>query len=167
MNKQVVELMVVGEMLEVYTVGNEKVVHKTVNVVKKSSIVEHLVMTIVDKEYDFTEIDGEDPIASLNKAMAFLTTPKSPRNSAWFKEKILLVQAQKAGEVLDEEQLAFLADPRVAKSQDSHTTIIHNAAFQTDDLDAFDSDCTMCQGRHDVIYVVDSDETLTLAEESR
>nr|GEY05469.1 hypothetical protein [Tanacetum cinerariifolium] len=67
-------------------------------------------------------------------------------NNASVQEKILLVQAQEAGEVLDEEKLAFLADPRVAKSQDSHTTIIHNAAFQTDDLDAFDSDCTMCQG---------------------
>ncbi|GKA07178.1 hypothetical protein Tco_0686402 [Tanacetum coccineum] len=56
-------------------------------------------------------------------------------------EKILLVQAQEAGQVLDEEQLAFLADPRVAKIQDTHTTITHNVAFQTDDLDAFDSDC--------------------------
>ncbi|GJT33492.1 retrovirus-related pol polyprotein from transposon TNT 1-94 [Tanacetum coccineum] len=37
------------------------------------------------------------------------TQPKRPRNSAWFKEKILLVQAHKSG--------------------------------QTDDLDAFDSDC--------------------------
>ncbi|GJW69607.1 zf-CCHC domain-containing protein [Tanacetum coccineum] len=43
--------------------------------------------------------------------------------------------------VLDEEQLAFLADPEVAESQDTQTTITHNAAFQTDDLDAIDSDC--------------------------
>ncbi|GKB22805.1 hypothetical protein Tco_0862206 [Tanacetum coccineum] len=33
---------------------------------------------------------------------------------AWFKEKVLLVQAQAEGKELDEEQLAFLADPRVA-----------------------------------------------------
>ncbi|GJX99323.1 hypothetical protein Tco_0356342 [Tanacetum coccineum] len=67
------------------------------------------------------------------------TQPKRPRNSAWFKEKILLVQAQEAGQVLDEDQLAFLADPRVAEIQDTQTTITHNVAFQTDDLDAFDS----------------------------
>ncbi|GKE03978.1 hypothetical protein Tco_1395996, partial [Tanacetum coccineum] len=33
---------------------------------------------------------------------------------AWFKEKMLLVQAQESGQVLDEDQLAFLADPGVA-----------------------------------------------------
>ncbi|GJX03780.1 hypothetical protein Tco_0189696 [Tanacetum coccineum] len=58
-----------------------------------------------------------------------------------FKEKILLVQAHEAGQVLDEEQLAFLVDPGVAESKDTQTTIIHNAVFQTDDLDAFDSEC--------------------------
>nr|GEV74161.1 retrovirus-related Pol polyprotein from transposon TNT 1-94 [Tanacetum cinerariifolium] len=62
-------------------------------------------------------------------------------NSAWFKKKILLVFAQEAGQELDEEKLAFLAYLRVAESQDTQTTIIHNAAFQTDDLDDFDSDC--------------------------
>ncbi|GJS70530.1 hypothetical protein Tco_0703371 [Tanacetum coccineum] len=69
------------------------------------------------------------------------TQPKRLRNLTWFKEKILLVQAQEAGQMLDEEQLAFLADPGVADSQDTQTTITHNAAFQTNDLDALDSDC--------------------------
>ncbi|GKC66887.1 putative zinc finger, CCHC-type containing protein [Tanacetum coccineum] len=31
------------------------------------------------------------------------TQPKRPRNSTWFKEKMLLVQAQESGQVLDEE----------------------------------------------------------------
>ncbi|GKF53936.1 hypothetical protein Tco_0160846, partial [Tanacetum coccineum] len=35
------------------------------------------------------------------------------RNSAWFQEKMLLVQAQENAQVLDEEQLAFLANPSV------------------------------------------------------
>ncbi|GKE70166.1 hypothetical protein Tco_1528238 [Tanacetum coccineum] len=43
--------------------------------------------------------------------------------------------------VLDEEQLAFLADSGIAKGQVTQTTIPQNAAFQTDDLDAYDSDC--------------------------
>ncbi|GKF64875.1 hypothetical protein Tco_0188323, partial [Tanacetum coccineum] len=42
------------------------------------------------------------------------TQPKRLRNSAWFKKKMLLVQAQESGQELDEKQLAFLADPRVA-----------------------------------------------------
>ncbi|GJY96173.1 hypothetical protein Tco_0512534 [Tanacetum coccineum] len=45
-----VELMVVGELLEVYTVGNEKVLHKIVNVVERDNTVEQIVMTVVDNE---------------------------------------------------------------------------------------------------------------------
>ncbi|GKD81749.1 retrovirus-related pol polyprotein from transposon TNT 1-94 [Tanacetum coccineum] len=41
------------------------------------------------------------------------TRPKQPRNTAWFQEKLMLAQAQKNGQVLDEEQLAFLADLRI------------------------------------------------------
>ncbi|GJV63660.1 hypothetical protein Tco_1474488 [Tanacetum coccineum] len=127
---------------------------------------------------------GDDPIAFLNKAMAFLTTvassrfpsnnnqlrtssnprnqatiqdgrvtmqqvqgrqghctqPKRPRNTAWYKEKEMLAEAQEAGQILDEEQLAFLADPGIPASQ-AQTDIPHNATFQTEDLDTYDSDC--------------------------
>ncbi|GJS39042.1 retrovirus-related pol polyprotein from transposon TNT 1-94, partial [Tanacetum coccineum] len=38
------------------------------------------------------------------------TQPKRPRNAAWFKEKAILAKAQEAGQILDEEQLAFLAN---------------------------------------------------------
>ncbi|GJZ19382.1 retrovirus-related pol polyprotein from transposon TNT 1-94, partial [Tanacetum coccineum] len=38
------------------------------------------------------------------------TQPKKPRNVAWFKEKLMLAEAQEAGQILDEEQLTFLAD---------------------------------------------------------
>ncbi|GJU44723.1 hypothetical protein Tco_1201989 [Tanacetum coccineum] len=53
--------------------------------------------------------------------------------------------------VLDEEHLAFLADLRVAESQDTQTTITHNAAFQTDELDAFDSNCDEAPGAKAVL----------------
>ncbi|GJV06142.1 retrovirus-related pol polyprotein from transposon TNT 1-94 [Tanacetum coccineum] len=69
------------------------------------------------------------------------TQPKRPRNSTWFKEKMLLIQAQGSGRVLEEEQLAFLANPGIAEGQVTQTTTPQNAAFQTDDLDAYDSDC--------------------------
>ncbi|GKD51717.1 integrase, catalytic region, zinc finger, CCHC-type containing protein [Tanacetum coccineum] len=116
---------------------------------------------------------GDDPIACLNKAMAFLivvaslrgntaseharivkcyncqgkghmarqcTQPNRPRNAAWYKEKAMLAEAQEVGQILDEEQLSFLADPGVPASQ-AQTIIPHNAAFQTEDLDTYDSDC--------------------------
>ncbi|GKB82480.1 hypothetical protein Tco_0949375 [Tanacetum coccineum] len=37
------------------------------------------------------------------------TQPKKPRSSAWFKEKLMLAKAQEAGQILDKEQLAFIA----------------------------------------------------------
>ncbi|GKD24469.1 copia protein [Tanacetum coccineum] len=41
---------------------------------------------------------------------------------------------------LDEEQLEFLANPGIPDGQAFQTTILQNAAFKTDDLDAYDSD---------------------------
>nr|GEX68322.1 hypothetical protein [Tanacetum cinerariifolium] len=83
---------------------------------------------------------GGDLIACLNKAMAFLTVVVSSRNAAWYKEKAMLVKAQEAGQILDEEQLAFLADLGIPASQ-VQTIIPHNSAFQNEDLDTYDSDC--------------------------
>nr|GEY29446.1 hypothetical protein [Tanacetum cinerariifolium] len=54
---------------------------------------------------------------------------------------MLLVQAHESGQELDEEQLAFLGDPRILDGLAIQTTILHYASFQTDDLDAYDSDC--------------------------
>ncbi|GJW73679.1 retrovirus-related pol polyprotein from transposon TNT 1-94 [Tanacetum coccineum] len=45
------------------------------------------------------------------------TQPKRPRNAAWFKDKAMLAEAQEAGRILDEEKLAFLADPGIPDSQ--------------------------------------------------
>ncbi|GKD17830.1 integrase, catalytic region, zinc finger, CCHC-type containing protein, partial [Tanacetum coccineum] len=69
------------------------------------------------------------------------TQPKRPRNAAWFKEKLMLAEAQEAGQILDEEQLAFLADPGISEAPVAQQTIPQNSAFQTEDLDAYDSDC--------------------------
>nr|GEV56885.1 hypothetical protein [Tanacetum cinerariifolium] len=112
----------------------------------------------------FTQRD--DPIACLNKAMAFLspvaslrqsyastgykgnatslggnnaggearvvkcynfhgkgnmarqcTQPKRKRNTAWFKDKAMLAEAQESGQILDEEQLAFLTDSGILDGQ--------------------------------------------------
>ncbi|GJV13608.1 retrovirus-related pol polyprotein from transposon TNT 1-94 [Tanacetum coccineum] len=95
---------------------------------------------------------GDDPIACLNKAMDFLIAVASSSNATSsggnntsgqgkFKEKMMLAEAQEAGQILDEEQLTFLADPGIPDGQAAQTTIPNNAAFQTEDLDAYDSDC--------------------------
>ncbi|GJX86441.1 hypothetical protein Tco_0337215 [Tanacetum coccineum] len=57
------------------------------------------------------------------------------------RKKAMLAEAQEAGQILDEEQLAFLADPGVLDGQAVQTIIPNNAAFQTKDLDTYDSDC--------------------------
>ncbi|GJT58032.1 hypothetical protein Tco_0993086 [Tanacetum coccineum] len=73
--------------------------------------------------------------------MTFLTAVASSRgDEAWYKEKAMLAEAQEAGQILDEEQLAFLADPGVLNGQAVQTIIPNNAAFQTEDLDTYDSD---------------------------
>ncbi|GJW18522.1 retrovirus-related pol polyprotein from transposon TNT 1-94 [Tanacetum coccineum] len=69
------------------------------------------------------------------------TKPKRKRGDSWFKDKVLLVQAQVNGQILHEEELAFLADPGITKGQATQTVITHNVAYQADDLDAYDSDC--------------------------
>ncbi|GJZ77459.1 integrase, catalytic region, zinc finger, CCHC-type containing protein [Tanacetum coccineum] len=69
------------------------------------------------------------------------TQPKRPRNAAWYKEKAMLAEVQEAGQILDEEQLAFLADPGVPDGQAVQTIIPNNVAFQTEDLDTYDSEC--------------------------
>ncbi|GJV76194.1 hypothetical protein Tco_1507778, partial [Tanacetum coccineum] len=48
---------------------------------------------------------------------------------------------QANGQILHEEELAFLADPGIAKGQATQTVITHNAAYQADDLDAYNSGC--------------------------
>ncbi|GKA99258.1 hypothetical protein Tco_0827195 [Tanacetum coccineum] len=63
------------------------------------------------------------------------TQPKRPRNAAWFKEKGMLAEAQEAGQILDEEQLAFFVDPCIPDGKVAQTTILNTAAFQTEDLD--------------------------------
>nr|GEU43159.1 hypothetical protein [Tanacetum cinerariifolium] len=44
-------------------------------------------------------------------------------------------------QVLHEEELEFLADPGIAEAQSTQYVITNNAAYQADDLDAYDSDC--------------------------
>ncbi|GJR87146.1 retrovirus-related pol polyprotein from transposon TNT 1-94 [Tanacetum coccineum] len=69
------------------------------------------------------------------------TKPRRKQDNSWFKEKVLLVQAQASGQILHEEELAVLADLGIPEPQATQTVITYNAASQADDLDAYDSDC--------------------------
>nr|GFA38405.1 hypothetical protein [Tanacetum cinerariifolium] len=49
--------------------------------------------------------------------------------------------AQDKGQVLKEEELEFLADPRIVETLSTQYVVTNNASYQADDLDAYDSDC--------------------------
>nr|GEV98058.1 hypothetical protein [Tanacetum cinerariifolium] len=69
------------------------------------------------------------------------TIAKMKRDEAWFKEKRLKAHTQANGQVLHEEELELLADQGIAETQSTQYVITNNAAYQADDLDAYDSDC--------------------------
>ncbi|GKC44748.1 hypothetical protein Tco_1062470 [Tanacetum coccineum] len=64
-------------------------------------------------------------------------TPGASRSNSG---KQRIVTSQVSGQILHEEELAFLADLGIPKSQATQTIITHNATYQDDDLDAYDSD---------------------------
>ncbi|GJW01659.1 retrovirus-related pol polyprotein from transposon TNT 1-94 [Tanacetum coccineum] len=75
------------------------------------------------------------------------TQPKRSQNSEYFKDKMLLMQAQENGVALDEEQLLFLAggqdnvvDEDVDEPPVQNLALNVDNVFQADDCDAFDSD---------------------------
>nr|GEZ89873.1 putative reverse transcriptase domain-containing protein [Tanacetum cinerariifolium] len=67
--------------------------------------------------------------------------PRRKCGAEWFKDKVLLVQAQANGQVLQEEDLEFLADPGTPESSSNQIVVTNNAAYQANGLDAYDSDC--------------------------
>ncbi|GKE75288.1 retrovirus-related pol polyprotein from transposon TNT 1-94, partial [Tanacetum coccineum] len=75
------------------------------------------------------------------------TQPKRPQNLEYFKDKMLLMQAQENRVALDEERLLFLAggqdnvvDEDVDEQPVQDLALTVDNVFQVDDCDAFDSD---------------------------
>nr|GEV61506.1 hypothetical protein [Tanacetum cinerariifolium] len=66
---------------------------------------------------------------------------KRKRDATWFRDKVLLVEAQGKGKVLNEEELEFLEDPCITEGPVTWSVITHNADYQANDLDAYDFDC--------------------------
>ncbi|GJY22394.1 hypothetical protein Tco_0396052 [Tanacetum coccineum] len=92
-----------------------------------------------------TIYDGKvtmQPVQGRQTTYAAGTTRKytpSATGSNTGKQQTVISQA--SGQALTEEEIAFLADPGLLNIQSSQTVITHNAAYQADDLDAYDSDC--------------------------
>ncbi|GJZ59157.1 hypothetical protein Tco_0614973 [Tanacetum coccineum] len=112
---------------------------------------------------------GDDPIACLNKAMAFLSavaasrfpstnnqlrTSSNMRNQATIQDgrvtegrqgllNVILIKLKDTwlGNALSLRSQGMLHDPGIPDGQAAQTNILNNAAFQTEDLDAYDSDC--------------------------
>nr|GEY48110.1 hypothetical protein [Tanacetum cinerariifolium] len=99
------------------------------------------------------------------------TQPKQPQNFDYFKDKMLLMQAQENRVALDEEQLLSLAggqdnviDKDVDEQPIQDLALNVDNMFQTYDCDAFDSDDAICEHHeehkmHDNVqpnHVVDS-----------
>ncbi|GKB57702.1 hypothetical protein Tco_0913888, partial [Tanacetum coccineum] len=101
---------------------------------------------------EFTQLDigltipvfkqGYDPIDAINHMMSFLSavvTSRYPTTNNQLKNSSNPRQQATINDGRDE--LAFFADPGTAEGQATQTIITHNAAYQADDLDAYDSDC--------------------------
>nr|GEY25181.1 hypothetical protein [Tanacetum cinerariifolium] len=64
-----------------------------------------------------------------------------PSGTSGNQRVIVCYNSQANGQILHEEELEFLADPGIAETQSTQYVITNNAAYQADDLDAYDSDC--------------------------
>nr|GEW16457.1 retrovirus-related Pol polyprotein from transposon TNT 1-94 [Tanacetum cinerariifolium] len=122
------------------------------------------------------------------------TQPKRPRSFAWFKEKLMLAEEQEAGQILDEEQLVFIANPRIVEVQDvkvmpyseqthiddyhdneinSDSNIISYSQYLQESQDAAQRikptlyDGSVIAKEHNVMSMIDDEETLILEEECR
>nr|GEV54704.1 hypothetical protein [Tanacetum cinerariifolium] len=86
------------------------------------------------------------PLAESRHIVRNCTQPKRPQNSKYFKDKMLLIQAQENRVALDAEQLLFLAggqdnvfDDDVDEQPVQDLALNVDNVFQADDCDGFDS----------------------------
>ncbi|GJX42750.1 hypothetical protein Tco_0257740 [Tanacetum coccineum] len=90
-------------------------------------------LSLQEKEY-LLNSSTTDVITTVNEDHVkvntkFLNSFTRLETATWFKKKAMLAKAQEAGQILDEEQLAFLADPGIPDGQTTQTTIPNNVAF--------------------------------------
>ncbi|GJX88709.1 retrovirus-related pol polyprotein from transposon TNT 1-94 [Tanacetum coccineum] len=97
--------------------------------------------TINDGRVTLQPVQGRNFSFAMGTTRTFTLGASGSNSGKQRTDKLLLVQAQAGGQILHEEELAFLADPGIPEAQATQTVITHNATYQADDLDAYDSDC--------------------------
>nr|GEW49805.1 uncharacterized mitochondrial protein AtMg00810-like [Tanacetum cinerariifolium] len=125
-------------------------------------------------------------LVEINKAIC----PKSALNlkgkqdDSWFKDKVLLVQAQANGQILHEEKLAFLADQRIVEEalaevqnhDNMDTKLIYQAVQAMPSSEKLNVEAQQLEPKlyggnviekTSAIMILDFEETLILAKESR
>ncbi|GJS20264.1 hypothetical protein Tco_0448896 [Tanacetum coccineum] len=88
--------------------------------------------------------NGLSSVTTAKGRVIFPSSVLSPREKGMKRGSMIKVMCcfnSSKSQVLTEEEIAFLADPGLPDTQTSQTVITHNAAYQADDLDAYDSDC--------------------------
>nr|GEV70620.1 retrovirus-related Pol polyprotein from transposon TNT 1-94 [Tanacetum cinerariifolium] len=86
---------------------------------------------------------SDDPIDAINQMMSFLTfvvTSRYPLTNNQLRTSSNPRQQATINNVREEE-LDFLPDPSITKTSSTQYAVTNNAAYQADDLDAYDSDC--------------------------
>nr|GEW16453.1 hypothetical protein [Tanacetum cinerariifolium] len=94
--------------------------------------------------------------------------PKRRRNATWFRDKVLLVEAQGSGKVLNKVELEFLADPKIAEAK--AVLMANLSSYRSDVLSEIKLtlyDGGIIANETNAISIVDSEETLMLEEESQ
>nr|GFD40838.1 hypothetical protein [Tanacetum cinerariifolium] len=87
--------------------------------------------------------EGDDPIDAINHMMSFLTSVVASRYPTTDNQLRTSSNPRQQATINNgrEEELEFLADPGTLESSSNQMVITNNAAYQEDDLDAYDSDC--------------------------
>nr|GEX13568.1 hypothetical protein [Tanacetum cinerariifolium]GEX22948.1 hypothetical protein [Tanacetum cinerariifolium] len=108
------------------------------------------------QQYDFSQPDtglivpvfqkGDDPIDAINHMMSFLTAVVTSRQRGKGKRHGSRIRCswsklKQTDKFYMRRSWNFLADPGIAEAQTTQYVITNNAAYQADDLDAYDSDC--------------------------
>ncbi|GKD29635.1 hypothetical protein Tco_1240413 [Tanacetum coccineum] len=88
------------------------------------------IQDVLQAQGEILQVDMQE-LLNATTATRKCTQPKRPRNAAWYKEKAMLAEAQETGQITDEEQLAFLADPGILAEVPNSETYLNDMDNQS------------------------------------
>nr|GEX83720.1 hypothetical protein [Tanacetum cinerariifolium] len=118
---------------------------------------------------------GDDLIEAINHMMSFLsavftsrypTTNNQLRNSSNPRKQATINDERVTLQPVHGRQISFATDPGITEGQATQTVITHNASYQADDLDAYDSDCDELNTAKVALMVRPSSEQLSVVNYS-